>query len=528
MGLTFLPIVIEDHSPGPWCKARWLFVPLLGFVMCAVFIQSQLSRVSILARLIRADSHVACRDRPATPEIANDAEAAQTPLPDLLFSKDSAHVPDLHLPHLPSLPDIKLPEIDIQGATLAMGIAKVLEGMRGMFIEVAKDEADVLVGEVLRLENGGEVGLLLEDAEAADVVNQPPVEVSEMNDSKLATADPEELAIPGAFDTQAPLQEDPQSSRVSLEVVGVHINPYAALAISATLSSLVVVLVIVGRHMLLQAREREAQDDDTEAQDADAKLLDEEEVNEKVGLVDPARGNILVDVDVDDEDEKRNEEMRNARDALHLLVEVANAAAPTSSNFPPLGYSSRPITPRPVYAALQNLSMSRPGSPVPRPDPNTATPLRDAVEKLRGAAGTPVPSRKMSLCVPLQHYGPHKDGSDDTDESDEEHSRVWRSANTSPVPPFPGSPSTNGDDNDDEDDEEFVDAPDPELVVIPMHTADYEMKAKRMPLPSAELTYAALELALQLPGTEWIFQFLVIFVSWFGMFLAPPTTSRRR
>jgi hypothetical protein len=42
---------------------------------------------------------------------------------------------------LSSLPDIKLPEIDIQGATLAMGIAKVLEGMRGMFIEVAKDEA---------------------------------------------------------------------------------------------------------------------------------------------------------------------------------------------------------------------------------------------------------------------------------------------------------------------------------------------------------------------------------------------------
>lgn len=410
-----------------------------------------------------------------------------------------------------------------------MGISRVLEGMRDMFIEVAKDEADVLVGEVLRLENGyGEEGLLLEDAKVDDVVNQSLVGVSEMSDSELATADPEELAIPGAFDHQASLTEESQSSHASLEVMGARIDPYAALAISATLSSLVVVLVIIGRHMLLQARERKAHEEDLEAQDADAKLLDAEEVDEKVGLVDPARGNILVDVDVDEEDEKVDEEMCKAREALHLLVEVANAAAPTA-NLPPLGCSSRPITPRSVCTSPQDLviSTSRSGSPVPRPDPRSATPLIDAVEKLRSAAGTPTPGGRMSLCVPRQDYGPHKEGSDDTDESDEEHSRVWRSANTSPVPPFPSSPSTNGSGEDDEGDEDFMDA-DPELAVIPMHTTDNEVKAKRMPLPSAELTYAALDLALQLPGTEWIFQFLVIFVSWFGMFLGPTTTRRRK
>jgi len=477
------------------------------------------------------------RDGPTTPEILAEAddEAAKMPTSshfrtppflDLLFSKDVAE-PDLHLSHLPS-PHTKLPEIDIQGATLAMSIANILEGMRGMFIEVAKDEADVLVGEVLGLENGeGKAALLLEDARVDVAINQSPTEASEMNDSELATADPEELAIPGAFDPQTSHPEEPEVPRASFEVMGTRIDPYAALAISTILSSLVVVLVIVGRHMLLQAREHKAHEEDLEAQDADAKLLDEEEVNEKVGLVDAIRGNVLVSVDVDEEDEKRDEEMRKAREALHLLVEVAGAAAPTSPNLPPLGYSSRPITPRPVYAALQDIVMvtSRPGSPVPRPDPNSASPLRDAVEKLRSAAGTPVPGGRMSLCVPRQHYGLDKDGSDDTDESDEEHSRVWRSANTSPIPPFLASPSTSGSD---EDDEEFVDAPDPELAVIPLHTADNEMKAKRIPLPSAELTYAALDLALQLPGTEWIFQFLVIFVSWFGMLLGPTTTGRRQ
>ena len=480
------------------------------------------------------------RDRPATPETAAEAddEAPKTPSsskfyirppPDLLFGEDLGSVPDLHLPHLPSLAAIKLPEIDIQGATLAMGIAKVLQGMRGMFIEVAKDEADVLVGEVLRLENGdGEEGLLLEGTEV-DNVNQPLAEVPEMSDSELATADPEELAIPGAFDPQVSLPEESQSSGASLEVMGARIDPYAALAISATLSSLVVVLVIIGRHIVLQARECKAHEEDLEAQDADAKLLDDEEVNEKVGLVDPARGHTLVDVGIDEENEKGDEEMRKAREALYLLVEVANAAAPTSDTAP-LGYSSRPITPTALNTAHQDfvIATSRPGSPAPRPDSRCATPLRDAVEKLRSAAGTPIPGGRMSLCVPRQYYGPHKEGSDNADESDEEHSRVWRSANTSPVPPSISSPSINGSSEDDEGDEAFVDAPDPELAVIPTHAFDNEMKAKRPPLPSAELTYAALDLALQLPGTEWIFQFLVIFVSWFGMFLGPTTTTRRR
>ena len=395
--------------------------------------------------------------------------------------------------------------------------------MRDMFIEVAKDEADVLIGEVLRLENGDrEEGLLLGGTEVDDV-NQPLVEISEMSDSELATVDPEELAIPGAFDPQVSPLDASRSSSASSEATGARIDPYAALAISATLSSLVVVLVIIGRHMVLQARERKAYEEDLEAQDADAKLLDEEEVDEKVGLVDPARGNILVDVGIVAENEKGVEEMRKAHEALYLLVEVANAAAPTSSSTP-LGHSSRPITPRPVFTDHQDLviAMSRPGSPIPQPDSRCATPLRDAVEKLRSAAGTPIPGGRASLCVPRQHYGPHKEGSDDTDESDEEHSRVWRSANTSPVPPFMSSPSTNGSS---EDDEDFVDAP--ELAVISTHANDNEVKAKKLPLPSAELTYAALDLALQLPGTEWIFQFLVIFVSWFGMFLGPTTTRRR-
>jgi len=67
-----------------------------------------------------------------------------------------------------------VPTSDVQDATLAMGTAKVLQGMRGMFIKVAKDEVDVLVEEFLRLENGnGEEGLLLEGVKMDDVIDQP-------------------------------------------------------------------------------------------------------------------------------------------------------------------------------------------------------------------------------------------------------------------------------------------------------------------------------------------------------------------
>ena len=111
----------------------------------------------------------------------------------------------------------------------------------------------------------------------------------------------------------------------------------------------------------------------------------------------------------------------------------------------------------------------------------------------------------MSLCVHCQHYDRHRKGSDDTDECDEEHSRVWRSANTSPVPPFMSSPSTNGSSEDDEGVADPVDTP--ELAVTSTHATDNEVKAKRLPLPSAELTYDALDPALQLPGTEWISNF---------------------
>ena len=53
-----------------------------------------------------------------------------------------------------------------------------------------------------------------------------------------------------------------------------------------------------------------------------------------------------------------------------------------------------------------------------------------------------------------------------------------------------------------------------------MHATDNEVKAKRLLLPSAELTSTAYFLA---PVD---FQFLVIFVSWFGMSLGPATFRR--
>ena len=51
--------------------------------------------------------------------------------------------------------------------------------------------------------------------------------------------------------------------------------------------------------------------------EAHAKLLG-------VGLVDPALGMIFVDVEIVEENEKGVEEMRKAREASYVLVEVAN------------------------------------------------------------------------------------------------------------------------------------------------------------------------------------------------------------
>ena len=198
--------------------------------------------------------------------------------------------------------------------------------------------------------------------------------------------------------------------------------------------------------------------------------------------------------------------MRKEGEASSVFVEAASVAAPTSS-LSPLEYSSRPIMHRPAFTTHKDLviATSRPGSPVPQPDSGCATPLREAVEKHGSLASTPILGGRMSLCVHCQHYDRHRKGSDDTDECDEEHSRVWRIANTSPVPPTMSSPSTNGSSEDDQGVGGPVDTP--ELAVTPTHATDNEVKAKRLPLPSAELTYAALDLALQLPGTEWISSF---------------------
>ncbi|KAG8776187.1 hypothetical protein FRC15_012080 [Serendipita sp. 397] len=50
-------------------------------------------------------------------------------------------------------------------------------------------------------------------------------------------------------------------------------------------------------------------------------------------------------------------------------------------------------------------------------------------------------------------------------------------------------------------------------------------------IPTAQLTETALNLALMLPTTEWIFQFLVVFIGWFGFLMRPVprgTASHRR
>ena len=54
------------------------------------------------------------------------------------------------------------------------------------------------------------------------------------------------------------------------------------------------------------------------------------------------------------------------------------------------------------------------------------------------------------------------------------------------------------------------------------------MRARPTMLPPAQLTQTALELALMLPATEWIFQFIVVFIGWFGFWMRPVASGARR
>lgn len=45
--------------------------------------------------------------------------------------------------------------------------------------------------------------------------------------------------------------------------------------------------------------------------------------------------------------------------------------------------------------------------------------------------------------------------------------------------------------------------------------------------PPIHLSRQALEIALTLPATEWIFQFIIVFIGWFGFWMAPVNRPRR-
>lgn len=265
-------------------------------------------------------------------------------------------------------------------------------------------------------------------------------------------------------------------------------------------------------------------------------------------------------------EEPQTDEEREAQEALALLVDVANAAVAANRDLrpsTPFAHRSTISSPAPTFTSPSpaRTSSTTYETPFPTPVPSPArSKLVEAVQALRSQTSSPVGgmrSARQSLCVPRNSFSlagrrdsfaagmtqplfavnawEGKEGHSRTSSSDAEYcdgtggegelEEMYKSARTSPIPFFSSPPPpafsssppnsfsspTSTDDNDNE------------KAVLPFTHSETAAREKTKSqttlggLPPAQLTYAALDMALNLPGTEWIFQFLVIFVSWFGL-----------
>jgi hypothetical protein len=491
------------------------------------------------------------------------------------------------------------------------------------------------------------------------------------------------LIVPGQF-TPAVQQSSLESSRrpkeTVLENLNPSVNPYAALALSSVLATLFVVAVVVGRHYYLTTRvnseERDVEDqlERGEATAADqldgsgekpastqpsvgsggesAAELDEKAVVEleshlvspepeslvkPEGLVKSAGSSDTSATELDEkvalelqsnaspaEDRQSSEELE-AKEAMSLLIDVANAAftstpsaavganiartpkavssaletirsevtrTPQTRHLQIQSPGSRPGTPLAspvcpgsvlggptvvvgigkgvsiggdVVVESERLSPSQPGSPHSDASsfvsayshmPGGALSIGRAAGRSKGRTvlasvfvtqrtlSVPQPSRAASPAPSLLSAGGasptlstisyataieapaspvRKHEPDSPPLNTDFHTLPTRATSPGYFPQPPGALQLFG-----EYGQVYGEDATDEHEMISMATgASGSVQMRPAVLPPAQLTQTALELALMLPATEWIFQFIVVFIGWFGFWMRPVGTVAR-
>lgn len=460
----------------------------------------------------------------------------------------------------------------------------VLEGEeRGIFVG---EQSDNLAQDSLLETSADEpsaLGLQLQEEQmpifpSVSVEDDPPMfDLDDVNDN--------ELAVPGQF-TPVVKPEDIESKRPQ-ETIFKHlnpaVNPYAALALSSVLATLFVVGIVVGRHYYL-SRAGVNVEDEMERGDntSDQSSGDEEEkmiVQPSTAPVQPPAA--PVEESLIEFDEKAvveldpstlptdSAEQAEAKEAMALLIDVANAAlastpaimkatildspkvahlgtpkavsnALDSLRIEAIRPRTRPSTPvftrpesamgasAPAIAVTTDSDQSRPASPV-----SGASSFVSAYSHMpkwsigRAAGRKALGSNQRVLPIPqhLDAFLPISRSTSPVPSMSAVASPALSFATAIEMPPVrqgqgvsfhtpPSRPTSPG----------FYPQP-PGGLEYGDDEGGVQMRSTM--LPPAQLTQTALELALMLPATEWIFQFIVVFIGWFGFWMRPVNTGRR-
>lgn len=284
---------------------------------------------------------------------------------------------------------------------------------------------------------------------------------------------------------------------------------------------------------------------------------DEEEINEKTGL----------ELDLPSHSGQTAEEQEAAQ-ALALLIDVANAALSSSNNPVNILKTTAPTsTPKLVSAALENartelsrtpqtrhlalrslpqtprsmtpaLKITAPGSESPEaivsesaassyvsatsmiraPSPYPALPrsiLRIQESEIASGRASPTPSYVTAQASPASSFATAHESSTPIHRGISTPNRPF-----SPQLRIPGSLTMHDMTASSVATEDIG-----EVNLLSMMTRGGNGDGGM--IPPAHLTQTALDLALMLPATEWIFQFIVIFIGWFGFLMRPVPTRNR-
>lgn len=391
---------------------------------------------------------------------------------------------------------------------------------------VADDEASrpqleepKAVGQVAPVARPAEEQLFFEIDEFQDSALDNPGQVSQPSQKDLTPSDPQ-------VNPPFPLLVDPS---------------YGAASLSVVLTALCIVGLVVGRAYLSVNREENVEDEmergliPEDGQKDEIVGKEKEELNEKTAL------ELHPSPSADGE----------ATQALELLLDVATAAF--NSADPEKALSTTVNPPAPVANALEVVRMkmshlvhTRPSTPVLKFTPAhdnqdeesvTSSSYVSAHEMSRAASPSPAPASVAGLLVASREETlrsaspapswvtaqgsegfstPIRRSIDINGRKSMEHLRSSFERVGSPVPQIPGSLYDGG---------QSLTSEMEEVNVLGMMT---ERANGNGMLPPAYLTQTALDLALMLPATEWIFNFLIVFVGWFGFLMNAPRGRERR